>query len=225
MARIEYWNNLLTSDPKKILPTERLIAARHQRHEPPFRVTFNFMAKNYWKIWGNPPGRRKIIDIMSDINFFCLSRLRRPTLGWKPAGFLSEWDDFSFRHKSDVLKWNNTIVIQLRILSWNHAKSWHKRHLSSCGFPVTRFFRDYKFQNPFKFFQKFYLPLRNKLCAIIVTQKIEFRIYFHMILSLKLYKNLPKFWLIQPETQQTLPKKPTSRAEQHSSTGSKAFMA
>ena len=90
---------------------------------------------------------------------------------------------FAFRHKSDVLKWNNTIVIQLRILSWNHAKSWHKRHLSSCGFPVTRFFRDYKFQNPFKFFQKFYLPLRNKLCAIIVTQKIEFRINLHMILS------------------------------------------
>ena len=73
------------SDPKKIRPTERLIAARHQRHEPPFRVTFNFMPKNYWKIWGNPPGRRKIIDIMSDINFFCLSRLRRPTR--KPAGF------------------------------------------------------------------------------------------------------------------------------------------
>lgn len=123
---------------------------------------------------------------------------------------------FTFRHKSDVLKWNNTIVIQLRILSWNHAKSWHKRHLSSCGFPVTRFFRDYKFQNPFKFFQKFYLPLRNKLCAIIVTQKIEFRIYLHMILSLKLYKNLPEFWLIQPETQQTLPKdQPPGQSSTH----------
>ena len=94
--------------PKKILPTERLIAARHQRHEPPFRVTFNFMPKNYWKIWGNPPGRRKIIDIMSDINFFCLSRLRRPTLGWKPAGFFvgMGWPShFDIR----VMCWNETI--------------------------------------------------------------------------------------------------------------------
>lgn len=94
--------------PKKIRPTERLIAARHQRHEPPFRVTFNFMAKNYWKIWGNPPGRRKIIDIMSDINFFCLSRLRRPTLGWKPAGFFvgMGWPShFDIR----VMCWNETI--------------------------------------------------------------------------------------------------------------------
>lgn len=45
--------------PKKILPTERLIAARHQRHEPPFRVTFNFMAKNYWKNLGQPTRTQK----------------------------------------------------------------------------------------------------------------------------------------------------------------------
>ena len=52
-----------------------------------------------------------------------------------------------------------------------------------------------KLQKPSKDFQQFSLPLRNKLCAISVTQKMEeFRIYIHMILPFFGTKTATKFW-------------------------------
>ena len=123
-------------------------------------------------------------------------------------------------------------MIQVRILSWKIMRNHDTNDICLVAAYQSPDFSRLQVSKPFQSLPKILSSTKKETVCHHCTHKIELRIYLHMILSLILYKNLPKFWdeKKSPNPNPTWnsknhPKKLTSRAEQHSSTGSKAFIA